>query len=323
MSEFDLIRQLQKIISFEPRPGAHASVVGIGDDAAVLELPPGRQLIVTTDTLVQGVHFSPRTTPGDLGHKSLAVSLSDLASMGAEPAWFFLALTLPGIDSAWTDAFAKGMADLAENTGIELAGGDTTSGPLSITVTALGLVETGQALRRSGAREGDIIVVSGSLGGAAFALKMITAGEVPAAACAEKLHRPDPRLGLGCRLHGLATSCIDLSDGLLADLGHVLHASGKGAEIHLERLPSPECMANLNEKERLELQTGGGDDYELCFTIPRNREPELAVIQRETGIRLTAIGEITASRKLLCFARDGEVFHASRKGYEHFAGDGG
>lgn len=322
MSEFDLIRQLQKIISFEPRPGAHSSVVGIGDDAAVLELPPGRQLIVTTDTLVEGVHFPPQTTPGDLGHKSLAVSLSDLASMGAEPAWFFLALTLPGIDSAWTDAFANGVADLAENTGIELAGGDTTSGPLSITVTALGLVETGQALKRSGAREGDLVVVSGTLGGAAYALKMMSAGEAPNAACAEKLHRPDPRLGLGRSLHGLATSCIDLSDGLLADLSHVLHASGKGAEIYLERLPSPECMVNLNEKERLELQTGGGDDYELCFTIPRNREPDLGAIERETGIRLTVIGKITASLKLLCFTGDGEVFHASRKGYEHFSGAG-
>lgn len=322
MSEFDLIRQLQKIISFEPRPGALSSVVGIGDDAAVLELPPGRQLIVTTDTLVEGVHFPPHTAPGDLGHKSLAVSLSDLASMGAEPAWFFLALTLPGIDSAWTDAFAQGMAELAENTGIELAGGDTTSGPLSITVTALGLVETGQALKRSGAREGDIIVVSGSLGGAAFALKKIAAREVPDAACAEKLYRPDPRLGLGSRLHGLATSCIDLSDGLLADLSHVLHASGKGAEIHLECLPSPECMVNLNEKERLELQTSGGDDYELCFTIPRHREPELAVIESETGIRLTVIGEINATLKLRCFTGGGEVFDASSKGYEHFSGAG-
>jgi thiamine-monophosphate kinase len=317
MSEFDLIRRLQEIISIQPR--SHSCVIGIGDDAAVLAVPAGKQLVVTTDTLVEGIHFYPQTDAGNLGHKALAVSLSDLASMGAEPAWFFLALTLPGVDTVWIDPFARGMADLAESAGIELAGGDTTSGPLSITVTALGLVETGQALTRAGARDGDLLVVSGTLGGAAFALKTIAAGQVPDTACAEELDRPQPRLNLGRHLRGCASSCIDLSDGLLADLGHVLKASGKGAEIELERLPCPESMAVIKEAERLELMTGGGDDYELCFTVPPDRVPELKAIEKEAGTRLTVIGEITGSGELICRTGDGGIFHPARKGYEHFS----
>jgi thiamine-monophosphate kinase len=318
MSEFDLIRRLRQIISAGPLAGRRPCVIGPGDDAAVLAVPPDRQLVVTTDTLVQGVHFRQQTPAADLGHKALAVNLSDLAAMGADPAWFFLALTLPAIDFGWLDPFAEGMASLATSAGIELAGGDTTAGPLSITITALGLVESGQALTRAGAQEGDLVVVSGALGCAAIACNDLAAGNLPDATARRALDHPIPRLNLGRRLNGLATSCIDLSDGLLADLGHILLASGKGAEIELERLPVPACLDGLEEPERLELQTAGGDDYELCFTIPPDRESELEPMANETGIGLTVIGRITASQELLCKTRDGAVYHPPGRGYEHF-----
>ncbi len=319
MSEFDLIKRLQEIISIKPAAGHPSCVIGIGDDGAVLAVPSGRQLVVTTDTMVEAVHFRPRSAACDLGYKALAVNLSDLASMGAEPAWFFLALTLPSADSAWLESFAQGMADLAGTSGIELAGGDTTSGPLSITITALGLVETGKALTRSGAQEGDLLVVSGTLGDAAFALHTMNAGGTADIASRNALDRPVPRLQLGRCLQGLATSCIDVSDGLLADLGHILLASGKGAEIELERLPGSNSMNALEESERLELQTAGGDDYELCFTIPPQRRSELEQIEKETGTRLTVIGEITASGELLCKTPDGGIYLPMKRGYEHFS----
>jgi len=321
MSEFDLIRRLQEIICVNPAAEPAGCVIGIGDDAAVLAVPPHRQLVVSTDTLVEGIHFRPQTLARDLGHKALAVNLSDLASMGAEPAWFFLALTVPAIDSSWLDSFAQGIAVLAAQAGIELAGGDTTAGPLSITITALGLVEPGKALTRAGAREGDLVVVSGELGAAAFALKALANGDMPDAASRSALDRPQPRLELGRRLQGLATSCIDLSDGLLADLGHILRASGTGAEIELERLPGSDSLVGLDEAERLELQTSGGDDYELCFTIPPHREAELAHIAEQTDVRLTVIGEITAAPGLRCKTRQGGVYLPPGKGYEHFSMD--
>jgi len=318
MAEFDLIRRLRQAISTGPMARRHSCVIGPGDDAAVLAVPPERQLVVTTDTLVEGVHFYPQTAAADLGHKALAVNLSDLAAMGADPAWFFLALTLPVVDPGWLDPFAEGMANLAESAGIELAGGDTTAGPLSITITALGLVESGQALTRAGARDGDLVVVSGVLGCAAFACNELAAGNLPDATARRALDHPIPRLDLGRRLRGLATSCIDLSDGLLADLGHILRASGKGAGIELEHLPGSACLDYLEEAERLELQTAGGDDYELCFTIPPDRESELVRIANESGTGLTVIGRITASQELLCKTRDGAVYRPSGRGYEHF-----
>ena len=230
MAEFDLIRRLQQIVCSGPGSDRYQPVLGIGDDAAVLDVPDGQQLVVTTDTLVEGIHFLPGTAPRDLGHKSLAVNLSDLAAMGAEPAWFFLALTLPDADDEWLNEFAQGIAGLVRESGIHLAGGDTTGGPLSITITAVGLVARGQALTRSGARDGDFIAVSGVLGDASLALSMLKSKQTPDADLLDALHRPTPRLELGRRLRGLATSCIDISDGLIADLGHILERSGTGAE---------------------------------------------------------------------------------------------
>jgi len=258
MSEFDLIRQLHERIN---GGGSSACVVGIGDDAAVLEIPPNRQVVVTTDTLVEGIHFLSSSDAQNLGHKALAVNLSDLASMGAEPAWFFLALTLAAPDQAWLESFARGMGNLARSAGIVLAGGDTTSGPLSITITAMGLVEPGMALTRDGARSGELIVVSGQLGDAALALETLKAGGIPGPASRAALECPEPRLQLGRQLRGLATSCIDISDGLVADLGHILEASAAGAEIDIDLLPGSTSMAGLAVAQRRQLQICGGDDY--------------------------------------------------------------
>ncbi len=318
MSEFDLIRRLQDIFRVGPGDGSPACVIGIGDDGAVLDIPEGNQLVVTSDTLVEAVHFSTGTDAANLGHKALAVNLSDLASMGAEPAWFFLAITLPTPDLSWLNLFAQGMADLARSTGITLAGGDTTSGPLSITITAMGLVESGQALTRGGARNGDLIVVSGCLGDAAHALAMLQSGEPPDPASRAALECPEPRLQLGRRLRGLATSCIDISDGLIADVGHILEASAAGAEIDIERLPCSAQLAGLPGAQKWELQTAGGDDYELCFTLPECRQDELDEIARESGGQLTIIGKINTSGVLVCRMGDGTEYTPRARGYNHF-----
>ena len=318
MSEFDLIRQLHERINGDDGGGLSACVVGIGDDGAVLDIPPDRQVVVTTDTLVEGVHFLTTTDAQSLGHKALAVNLSDLAAMGAQPAWFFLALTLPAPDLAWLESFAQGMGDLARSAGVVLAGGDTTSGPLSITITAMGLVEPGTALTRDGARNGELVVVSGQLGDAAHALEILKAGGMPGREGRAALECPEPRLQLGRQIRGLATSCIDISDGLLADLGHILEASAAGAEIDMDRLPGSASLAGLPGGQRRQLQTSGGDDYELCFTIPVNRQEELDGIAKECACPLTVIGKINASGELVCTLADGTVFVPRASGFDHF-----
>jgi thiamine-monophosphate kinase len=319
MAEFDMIRRLQQIVCGGGDAGRHAPLIGIGDDAAVLEVPPGQQLVVTTDTLVAGTHFRSDAPPRDLGHKSLAVNLSDLAAMGAEPAWFLLALTLPESDSQWLDEFALGIAELAERTEIALAGGDTTCGPLSVTITAMGLVDQGQAITRSGAAAGDLIVVSGLLGDAALALQIQSSGRSVDEPLRRALDRPEPRLELGRRLRGLATAAIDISDGLTADLGHILRASGVGAEIDLADLPCSRALRQLDEQARYELQLTGGDDYELCFTLAAQRRSELEAVRNETGLALPVIGRITGTGALVCRLPGGGDFVPARRAYEHFA----
>ncbi len=318
MSEFDLIRRLHRRINAIDESSSSGCVVGIGDDAAVLDIPRNRQLVVTSDTLVEGVHFLKSTDARSLGHKALAVNLSDLASMGARPAWFFLALTLPAADLEWLDLFAAGMGDLARPLDVVLAGGDTTSGPLSITITALGLVEPGTALTRDGAGNGDLVVVSGWLGHASHALETILAGGTPQPAGRAALECPEPRLKLGRQLRGLATSCIDISDGLVADLGHILRASSVGAKIDIDLLPGSAGLAGLTDAQRRQLQTAGGDDYELCFTIPMNRQSELDGISKECACPLTVIGKINTSDELVCTTADGTVFVPKEGGYDHF-----
>ncbi|NCF62803.1 MAG: thiamine-phosphate kinase [Gammaproteobacteria bacterium] len=317
MAEFDLIRRMQDIICIPDGGGAAKCVVGIGDDGAVLDIPDGQQLVVCTDTVVAGVHFPADTAAAAIGHKALAVNLSDLAAMGADPAWFFMALTLPADNDDWLSDYADGMAGLAKKTGIMLAGGDISSGPLSICITALGLVEKGEALTRAGARKGDLVVVSGTPGSAANALRMRAAGQAPDGNDMEALEFPVPRLALGRKLRAMATSCIDISDGLLADLGHILEQSGVGAELAMENLPCPASLENAPGDERWPLQLAGGDDYELCFTIPPASAWQLEEISIACAVELTVIGNIT-DRGLVLKTANGEHYEPGVAGYQHF-----
>jgi len=320
--EFDLIRRLQETICVGDAPYAAQCVLGIGDDAAVFDPPANRQLVVCTDSLVEGVHFPVNTPAAAVGHKALAVNLSDLAAMGAEPAWFFLSLTLPAVEWKWLDAFAQGMARMASEAGVLLSGGDVCTGPLNVCITAVGLVEPGEALTRSGARPGDLVVVSGQPGAAAYALQRLQSGATPAEADRLALEYPAPRLRLGRSLRGLATACIDLSDGLLADLGHVLQASGVGARLDLQKLPCAQSMRAMPEQDRWPLQLSGGDDYELCFTLPARLEDRLAELSATGEAGLTVIGTVTGQPGLVIRRPDGTVYEPVRSGYEHFSAAG-
>jgi len=322
MPEFDLISRLQEIICIPPGREAAKCVVGIGDDGAVLDVPDHRNLVVCTDSLVAGVHFPAGTDPAAIGHKALAVNLSDLAAMGADPAWFFMALTLPSEDRGWLDSFARGMAKLAGQARIVLAGGDVSSGPLSITITALGLVEKDKAMLRSGASAGDLVVVSGTPGAAAQALKKLQRGEVPDPSERAALEFPVPRLELGYALVGIATACIDISDGLIADLGHLLEQSRGGAEVELDKLPCPESFKGLGDEERWSLQLAGGDDYELCFTVAPDSAAELAEISRSCGVELTVIGAINDRQGLALKTGSGELYEPGFAAYQHFEAQG-
>ena len=319
MPEFDLIRRLQEIVDIPEAHGQAGCVLGIGDDAAVLDVPAGHQLVVCTDTLVEGVHFPSDTDPHAVGYKSLAVNLSDLAAMGAEPAWFLLSLALPGHDPSWVDSFAQGLAQLARKTRVVLAGGDTTRGDLCITVTAAGRVPAGTALTRGGARPGDRVFVSGEPGLAAFALQQLKSGDEAEKESLRALEYPEPRLALGSALRDVATACIDLSDGLAADLGHILERSGAGAVLELGRLPEPACLAALSEHDRWDLQLAGGDDYELCFTAPPAAANLIGRKSAELGLPLTDIGEITQTPGLVLQRPDGGLFSTGEAGYQHFS----
>ena len=321
MGEFQLIARLQNRFAEHAHSMSYAPVLGIGDDAAVLAVPEGKQLVVTTDTLVSGVHFFAADPASDIAAKALAVNLSDLAAMGAEPAWFFLAISLPEIDPEWCDEFASGLLAMATQGRIQLAGGDTTEGPLSITITAIGLVEQGKALRRDGAQPGELIVVSGQPGLAALALRQEIAGESVLPEARQALKHPQPRLALGLALVGRASACIDISDGLAADLGHILKASACGAEIMLEQLPEAKAFSGFDAETRWALQLGGGDDYELCFTLPQQYRKELSAIERSAGVALQVIGVTTAGSGLKLWQADGQEYVLQRSGYEHFAGE--
>lgn len=317
MSEFDLIRRYFT----RATPGTE---LGVGDDAALLRTAPGMELAVSTDMLVCGTHFLPDADPLLLGHKALAVNLSDMAAMGAAPRWALLSLSLPQADEAWLRQFSAGLFALAEQYGVELVGGDTTRGPLNLCLTIMGEVPQGAALRRSGAQPGDEVWVSGTLGDAALALAQLK-GEVqlPAAdfaACAQKLHRPEPRIALGLALRGIASSAIDVSDGLLADLGHILECSAAGAELQFGALPvSAALRAHLPQPLGRHCVLAGGDDYELCFTVPAVRRDEVQGISRRLGLPLARIGTIVSGSGCTVHAEDGGIITIGESGYDHFA----
>jgi len=316
MKEFQLIRQIQRQAS--ATIGHESGVkLGIGDDAAVLEIPTGQHLVAATDTLNTGVHFPRDTSAFDIGYKCLAVNLSDMAAMGAIPRWVLLSLSLPEVDSTWIESFMAGFNSLAQAHAVTLVGGDTTHGPLSISVTALGLVEQGRQLTRSGAIVGDLIVVSGTLGGAARALEMLQSGQQPVAD-RHLLDRPNPRVLLGRALVGHANTCIDISDGLLADLGHVLESSGRGARIYVDKLPQADNLSGLEEEVKWTYQLSGGDDYELLFTLPAVQRAALENWVAELDIDLSIIGEIEANEGIRCIRPDGSTYNPQKSGFEHF-----
>lgn len=317
MSEFDLIQR------YFTRP-APSAVLGVGDDAALLRVGAGMALAVSTDMLVSGTHFFPDADPFMLGHKTLAVNLSDLAAMGAQPRWATLALSLPSVEASWLEQFSRGFFAHAEQHHVELVGGDTTRGPLNLSVTIMGEVPLGSALRRDGARAGDDIWVSGTLGDAALALAhlqgRIVLRQETFSACCERLHRPQPRVALGLALRGIANSAIDISDGLLADLGHILERSRLAAEIRFEALPRSDA---LRECESLLLAQrcalAGGDDYELCFTAAMARRAEIEQISAALALPLTRIGSLVQGDGCTVFAADGRAMQTGEQGYDHFA----
>ena len=319
--EFELIqrffnRQIQ---------GKPDIVLGVGDDAALISTPSNEQLLIAIDTLVKGVHFPETTSPYDIGWKALAVNLSDLAAMGGEPAWFTLALTLPESTETWLTEFSRGLFDLANQYNLPLIGGDTTRGPLTVTIQIAGYVPAGQALLRAGASPGDHIYVTGCLGDATLALQLL-AGEIPASAVdypelLAHLNRPLPRIAEGRALRGIASCAIDISDGLLADLQHILDASDCGAEIFQERLPlSPSARKLLDRYPELwRAMISGGDDYQLCFCVAPENIARLTQTVQQHDFQFTEIGRVCAARELWCLDAMGKPVDISARGYTHFA----
>lgn len=309
ISEFALIQRFFT----QQRVKNPSTYLSIGDDCALMSVPDGYQLAVTTDTMVESVHFFAGTCPEQLGHKLLAVNLSDLASMGAIPVSVTLALTLPHVDESWLTAFAKGFLGLAERYSVDLIGGDTTSGPLTLTVQAMGLVPRGKALMRSSAKPGDFIYLTGSLGDAGLGLK-INQG-YPCAnpdAALRRFHQPDPQIEMGLMLIGIANACIDVSDGLTGDLGHILEQSKVGACLYWDELPlSDAVIAYINDTGDWSMPLTAGDDYELCFTVSPEKAAQLAVNCRKIGV----IEAIPGLRLL----KSGTVQPLTTKGYEHFS----
>lgn len=320
LNEFDLIQHF-----FNQEPSNRKDIIlGIGDDAALLQMPLSQQLVVTTDTLVSGRHFSENTSPADIGYKALAVSLSDLAAMGAEPAWILLALTLPNANESWLRKFSDGFFPLIQRFQLQLVGGDMTQGPLTITVQALGFVPPGKALCRIGAHAGDRIYVTGTLGDAGLALETInkedslglTSSQI--LAVMQRLNRPEPRVEIGLALRNIASSAIDISDGLAADLGHILSANQVGAILQVEKLPLSDSLRALPPERAWQLALSSGDDYELCFTVPESQERALQQHLIALNTPYTCIGTIKKESGLILLGKNGSTFSIDRTGFQHF-----
>ncbi len=315
------------IAKYFTRPTRRAKL-GIGDDCALIDVTSGKQLAISTDTLVAGVHFFADADPAQLGHKALAVNLSDLAAMGASPRHFTLAITLPSVDDAWLAAFAGGLFKLATQFDIELIGGDTTKGSLSMTLTVMGQITPGAALQRDRAKAGDDIWVSGSLGGAALALRhlkheiKLKPNVLPRALA--RLHTPEPRVALGLRLANIPNThiaAIDISDGLVADLGHISARSRLGAAIHWPQIPLHPALLSVGPELRMPCALTGGDDYELCFTAPISVRTAIEAIARDMELPLTKIGSMIVGAGVQVHDERGEIINANvmGKGFDHFA----
>jgi thiamine-monophosphate kinase len=317
-SEFDLIAR------HFTRPAANA-VLGVGDDCALIDVTNGMDLAVSTDTMVSGTHFFPDVDPEHLGHKALAVNLSDIAAMGAMPYWATLALTLPNVNHDWLAAFAKGFFDLAQEYNVSLIGGDTTRGPLTMTVTIMGEVPAGAALRRGNAKPGNDVWVSGNIGDAALAVAhrhgRLVLSEDDYREAVMRLYEPSPRVNLGQALRGLATSAIDVSDGLLADLTHICRLSGVGATVELGAIPVSSIGAkHIGADAGRTAIVAGGDDYELCFTAHPNSRDSIEDLTDMLGIPLTRIGQIKRGKGVSLLGSDGKAVKVDGRGYDHFKG---
>lgn len=321
MGEFELIRRHFQ----RPRPARADVPLGIGDDCALLAPAPGQQLAVSTDMLVEGRHFLSTVDPAALGHKALAVNLSDLAAMGAEPLGFTLALALPQADDTWLAGFARGLFELADAHGCELVGGDTTRGPLNLSLTVMGQVPPGLALKRSAAQAGDDIWVSGTLGDARLALEVFRGGlALDAGAFTRvraRLERPSPRIALGLALRGVAHAAADISDGLSGDLGHILAASGVGATLHAPAVlqATSDDLRGTGDPRALEYALTGGDDYELVFTAPRTQRDAVAQAAQQAGVNVTRIGQIDAPPRLRLLDAQGREQALPGRAFDHFA----
>lgn len=323
MGEFDLIKRY-----FSTQAQYNPSVqLAIGDDCALVSVPEAAQLAITTDTMVENTHFLPTISPADLAYKAIATNLSDLAAMGAKPQWISLALTLPHIDEIWLGEFSQSFLQTLNHYNVTLIGGDTTKGHLSITITAQGFIPQGKALCRHQAQIGDLIYVSGSIGDSAAGLAMMLAGKSAVNSAEDFLiqrHlRPTPRVSLGQALAGITHSAIDISDGLVADLGHILERSQCCAEIDLERLPLSEPLIAYCGKEKAEIfALSGGEDYELCFTAPADAQHKIVAIAQALSVPCTCIGRIVEAKGgqfKVHFLRNGKPVEMDLKGgFEHF-----
>jgi len=318
LSEFELI---QRCFADQAAamPGADVRL-GIGDDCAILVPRTGHDLLVSVDTLVAGVHFPENISPYQMACRSLVVNLSDLAAMGAEPAWFTLALTLPEANEDWLSDFSRGLFDTARQHGIALVGGDTTRGPLSITIQVQGYAPSGQALRRDGANAGDLIFVSGSLGDAGAGLALALEDSVDHSDyLVQRFLFPQPRITTGQALRGTASAAIDISDGLLADLGHILERSQVGASLQVGLIPlSQKLRQAVGDEKALQLGLSAGDDYELCFCVPAELARKLEVIAEQTGVPLRQIGVVTAESGLRVLDAQSQPVPLEKMGYQHF-----
>jgi thiamine-monophosphate kinase len=318
MNEFDLIAKIKQRQSTQT--SSTDIELGIGDDAALLTFPAGHQLVVSTDTLNVGVHFPDDTSAADIGYKSIAVNLSDMAAMGAIPRWATLSLSLPQINENWIDSFLDGFFELANEHQVNLIGGDTTRGPLSISITIMGLVESGKALRRDRAQVGDDIWVTGTLGDAAGALQQWKAQGLQSAKLRYRLDRPTPRVDIARAIAPFANAAIDLSDGLLADLGHIATLSHVGADIDVCRLPTSKVLNDHypDDAQRWPLQLSGGDDYELCFTAPASNAWEIEQALSSFDCSATVIGRIVSGSDIRVLDLNSESLNLQQVGYDHF-----
>ncbi|MCC6534902.1 MAG: thiamine-phosphate kinase [Burkholderiales bacterium] len=313
-SEFELIAR------YFARPAKRA-VLGVGDDAALLRAAAGAELAVSTDMLVSGTHFGSDAEPRALGHKALAVNLSDMAAMGARPRWALLSIALPRADARWLRGFSAGFLGLARAHQVDLIGGDTTRGPLNVCVTIIGDVPRGRALRRDRARSGDDVWVSGELGNAAIGLAHrqgnVRLKPAEARRCTRVLDRPTPRIALGTALRTIAHAAIDISDGLAADLGHICERSALAAEVWMQQLPRSRVLARLGAAAEPAL-IAGGDDYELCFTAAVARRADIAALSARLGLRLTRVGRMRRGRGVRLLGPDGPLDARDKRGYDHF-----